>query len=186
MGSVAQCMHTVLWAFVGAETVYAEWFPTVSRIHRLLTCHHSTVRTADQHGSRTKPKGQILNFSLGKRANQGSVVSAESLICPARQRCGAPHWQPLTSHFTWPRCSYQHFQDSCSVSWANYWRIPGMKALQTAQGFMTSTPGLSWHPVLAAASYLSSTAGVLFEAISNQCLLEVHTTLKLVPELTSY
>lgn len=41
--------------------------------------------------------------------------------------------------------------------------------------FMTPTPGLSWHPVLAAASCLVSVASVLFRAISSQCLLEVCT-----------
>lgn len=166
LGSAAQCMRTVHWAFLGAKTVFAEWFPTASRICRLLTYYPFTVRTADEHGSRTKQKGQIFKFSLCKIPNQASVASAESLLCPVRKRHGVP---PATA-IEWPlhmatllsptlARQLQHFMSQQLKN------SHGWKCFKQHRVFMTSTPGLSWHPVLAAASYLSSTASVPYSEL---------------------
>lgn len=147
--------------------VFAEWFPTASRICRLLTYHPFTVRTADQHGSRSKQKGQIFKFSLCKRPNQASVVSAESLPCPVRERHGVSS-PPMA--IDWPL----HMATLLSPAFARQLQHFMSQLLKNSRGwkhskqhwvFMTSTPGLSWYPILAAASYLSSTASVSYSEL---------------------
>lgn len=137
-------MHTDGWAFLGAKTVFAKWFSTASRIWWLLTYLLSTVRTADQHGSRRKHKGQISKSSLCKIPNQVFVIFTEIGFCVQFERDleSAPHQWLLTGHFAWPHDSHQDLQDSCKVSWANYWRIPVDENAPNSTGFL-------WHPLLA-------------------------------------
>lgn len=86
-------------------------------------------------------------------------MSAESLLCPVRKRHGIPHWPCLdTSHGHAALASsagqLQHFMSQLLKN------SRGWKRSKQHRVFMTSPRGLSWHPVLAAASYLSSTASV--------------------------
>lgn len=157
---------------------YADW--------NLL--HPFTVRTADQHRSRRKQKGQIFKFSLCKAPNQASGVSAESLLCPV----GDMESVPSSGHCLATSHGHAALASICKTAAMLHEptieEFPWMKTLRTAQGFydihswplLTSSLGCCFLLIL-------NCQCVLFRAISRyESRFEVHTALKLVPELASY
>lgn len=116
--------------------------------------------------SRSACKQKKADDSLCKIPNHASAVSAKSLLCPIRRRHGVSSppkaiARPLLMASLLSPAFARQLQHFMSQLLKN---SRGWKRSKQHRGFMTSTPGLSWHPVLAAVATYPRLPVCLFQS----------------------